>query len=754
MRKLATAAFSFSAAIFLSRYALPYDWLLVCCAIIAVVSIAGLFLRGHARIRAIIILIALAVGFLWSYIYTAAFIKPAWLLDGDYFTVSAVVTGYPSPHTRGYRADVVIRQDTGPPVGARLYYYKETALEPGDIVEFHARFRRTDGVGDGERFDALSSRGVFLAAYVSGNIEVTGSASRIKYLPLRLAEAVADMAVHIFPGDISPLIRALIIGKQDHLNREPELSAVLSAAGIMHIVAISGMHVVFLIGFFGAVVRNRRLLAYVGIPVLFLFMAMTGFTPSVSRAVIMQVFLLSAPLFKRESDGITSLSASLLVLLIANPYSCASAGLQLSFSATLGIILFTDRINSGVSDYLRSKKVTRRKPVKAAITFITSSLATTIGALVFTLPLTIIHFGYVSLIAPITNLLALWAVAFAFPFGLASCILGFISGTIGAVAAYPATLAARYIIAVSRTLASIPYSVVYASNALVMFWLAFVYIMFTTLPALRARARQYLYPACITIILLIAVILISPLTPGARETSVTVLDVGQGLSVAITSGRHSALVDCGSISGEYAGAIAHEFFLNEGRVVIDLLVLTHFHEDHTNGAEFFLSRVKVGALAIPDPQGYYLSEGIISLARKRGTDIIYVTEAMRLTLGELTVMLYPPVGYGDENERGLSVLTLGPVCALITGDMNASAERSLLRYVELPRLDMLVVGHHGSKNSTSEELLGAVRPDIAAISVGYNSFGHPARETLDRLDLFNTAVYRTDETGHVAVRGR
>jgi len=254
--------------------------------------------------------------------------------------------------------------------------------------------------------------------------------------------------------------------------------------------------------------------------------------------------------------------------------------------------------------------------------------------------------------------------------------------------------------------------------------------------------------------LLAAVIMVSPHMPGAGGTSVTVLDVGQGLCVALTSGRHTALIDCGSISGENAGAVAHEFLLSEGRAAVDLLILTHFHEDHVNGAGFFLGRAKVGALAIPDPEGSYLAEDIISLARKRGTDIIYVTEAMIVSLGDMDVMLYPPVGYGDENERGLSVLTLGRLQALVTGDMNASAERSLLRYVELPHIDMLVVGHHGSKNSTSEELLGAVMPDIAVISVGYNSFGHPAGDTLDRLEQYGAAVYRTDETGHITFRGR
>jgi len=156
---------------------------------------------------------------------------------------------------------------------------------------------------------------------------------------------------------------------------------------------------------------------------------------------------------------------------------------------------------------------------------------------------------------------------------------------------------------------------------------------------------------------------------------------------------------------------------------------------------------------IPEPEDSFIAEDIIELARKRGTDIIYVTETLMISLGNARVFLYPPLGAGDENEQGLSVLTLGDVTALITGDMNSSNERSLLRFANLPKLDLLVVGHHGSRHSTSEELLNAVFPDVAVIPVGRNSFGHPAPETLDRLEQAGITIYRTDVSGHVTVGG-
>ena len=754
MRKLAIAAFCFAVAIFISRYFLPHEWLLLFSAGTAVISLSCLFFRGNMRKRMLIAFIAIAVGFAWSWVYTTIFIMPYRELHDEAATVTAVVADYPVVREpRGYRVDASLRKDGIPSVGVRFYYNDEAELKPGDIISVTAKFRRADITDEGDRLDILSSRGLFLTASVSGGINIIGSENGLLHIPKRLAARVAMMIDSIYPEDVSHFMQALLMGKRDELFRDAALSASLSASGIIHIVSISGMHISFLMGFLALVIRSKRLFAFYSLPALIFFMAMTGFTPAVSRAGIMQVFLICAPIFKRESDSITSLSAALLALLAANPYSIASVGLQLSFSATLGIIIFTGKINAAVSDSLRGSKFYKKKIPRTITNFIISSLATTIGALIFTLPLTAIHFGYVSLVAPITNLFTIGAVSLAFPIGLITALLGFITPQFGAAVAFPVAMAARYIIYVARILSSVPYSIVYSSNAYIMLWLAYTYVMFTMLPLLKARARQYIYPICIVLIMLFAVILITPLASTVNADSVTVLNVGQGLSVVITADNYTMVVDCGSLNFINAGEVAHEFIMSLGRTSIDLLAITHYHEDHLNGVEFLLSRVAVSALLIPDPEGSFLAEDIIELARKRGVDIIYVTETLSFMLGETHVFVYPPLGIGCENERGISILTLGNISALITGDMNSTTERALLRHAALPKVDLLVVGHHGSRHSTSDELLYAISPEIAVIPVGRNSFGHPAPEVLQRLKKHGVVVYRSDEDGHVTVYG-
>ena len=176
----------------------------------------------------------------------------------------------------------------------------------------------------------------------------------------------------------------------------------------------------------------------------------------------------------------------------------------------------------------------------------------------------------------------------------------------------------------------------------------------------------------------------------------------------------------------------------------------------TNGAERLLARIDVGTLYMPgepdDSDG--LLEGILAAAERHGTEVVYVSESdLSLTLGGLELTLFKPLEAGDENERGVVALaSIGDFDALVMGDINSSAERELVSTRALPDTELLVVGHHGSKYSTSYELLAAIDAEYAAISVGYNSYGHPTWETLRRLEILGLEVYRTDQNGNITVR--
>ena len=234
-----------------------------------------------------------------------------------------------------------------------------------------------------------------------------------------------------------------------------------------------------------------------------------------------------------------------------------------------------------------------------------------------------------------------------------------------------------------------------------------------------------------------------------------VLDVGQGESVALCSGSEAALVDCGS-SNSYvdAGSVAADALQSAGIRRLSAVIVTHYHADHTNGLTEVLTRLPVDTLYLPDIEDEYgVRDRLVSLAAHQGADVVFVTEPTRIALGEAVLTVYPPLlTTGDLNEQGLTALaTAGDFDLLITGDMAGQTEQLLAQTYPLPDVEVLVVSHHGSRYSSDESFLRAITPDNAVISVGDNSYGHPAEETLRRLQAVGATVWRTDQQGSIRI---
>lgn len=755
MRKLALAALSFSASVFLCQYLLPASWQYFAAAAAAVLALAGLFFRQPSRLRIFIICLSLAVGFLWNTFYANLYLKPASALDGSSAAVSASALSAPEETEYGYKLPVAITQSGAPDIKALLYGFgKAPVIEAGDTLAFTARFKLANAV-HGEKTNAYFAKGVFLMAYTDSGVTVTDLKPSIRYLPAYIADLSKRMVHRIFPDNTRDFMCALLLGDSSGVYSNVVLSSAMSSAGTAHIIAVSGMHLSFLVGFLNLIIKNKRRLAAAAIPAIVLFMAVVGFRPSLARAGIMQVFLLTAPLAGRENDTPTSLSASLMLILLINPYAATSAGLQLSFASVLGITLFSQKLCNRLNGLLRLKWIYRFKSLRYAVRFFIGGFATTIGALAFSVPLTALHFGTVSIIAPLTNLIILLPTALAFTGGMLALLLGFVFAPAGALAAFPATLTARLITDVTTKLSRLPFAALYTASPAAVLWLVYVWSMLLGLWVFRARLRQLLIPACLSGMSLCLLLVGSSLLSTGDRLALTALDVGQGQCIVLTSGKYTAVVDCGSVSGKDAGELLVRHLKAQGRHAVDLLILTHLHTDHTSGVAQVLERMPVSAVAIPAPS---LNSGlspsdIAAPALEKGTQIIYVTENLTAALGDMSLKLYAPVGTSDVNERGVVILaTRGVFDALITGDISSETERRLLGAADFPDIEVLIAGHHGSKHATSNELLRAVTPEIVVISVGYNTYGHPARETLLKLAQAGILTCRTDIDGSVTIK--
>ncbi len=760
MRKLAGFAFAFSAAIFLFQYFLHERWGLYALALPAAVLLACLLLRrrGWARFGAVLSLGAL-LGLGWCLGYAQLVSLPAAALSGTEGEVRILVTDYPSPSAYSYKLPGRLLREEGLPLGVQLYlpYGDEGAeLEPGDELTLRARLLLASEKTEN---DVFASRGTPLFAYARSSYTETGRAqlAALRFLPRRAARAIREKIDAVFPAFAAPFMKAILTGERAELNADTWFSASLRGTGVAHVVAVSGMHVAFLAALLRLLFGRKRLGALLSIPLILAFMAVTGFSPSVVRAGVMQIVLLLASVLRRDYDGPTALALSLMLLLALNPVSVKNAGLQLSFAATLGLMLYCGRLYAvfyapfqGAGRFARRG----RTPVLGRVLrFLCATLSATLSALVFTLPISALYFGTVSLIAPLTNLLAVPLVTLSFTLGAIVTLLAFVWAPAASILAWGPAAPVWLLRAAAGALLRLPFASVSTAGIYVRVWLGFLYAELLLLfcrPGARGKLRLF---ALTNLAVLVCALSLTAAQGRAGKLHGTVLDVGQGQSVLLCSGDRAALVDCGGSLGTNAGDLAAEKLASLWLGKLDYLILTHFHADHANGAAELLRRVRVDTLLCPEPtEEDEAGRELLAFAAERGTAVRFVEgEPLSLPLGAASCTLVPPLVGGEANERGLSLLcSCEDFDCLLTGDMDAETEQRLLAALPLPETEVFVAGHHGSAGSNSVSLLEQCSPAAVIVSVGAdNPYGHPAGEALRRFAAAGAAVYRTDLNGDV-----
>jgi len=736
VRKLVIFVAAFSLSTLLSVYLLSSLAVVISACVCVIGSIGFLFFKGKQRSRYFISCIGLAVGFIYFFVYSSVFVYPAQKLVGVEKYSTATIISFPEDNF----ADAMLDCEDGPDVHISLLCPNgfPEGTEPGDVISADMVFSESTRYYTGVKLYARAEEIIF----TKGN-------SGIQYFGAITAERIKNITKDIFPDDTYPFAKALIIGDKAEFYEDPILDFSFKAAGLSHIVVVSGMHLSFILTLPALFIKNRRRFSLAAIPLILFFMAVCGFSPSVCRAGIMHLCICAANLFNRPPDDYTSLFTSVFIILLFNPYASASVSLQLSFSSVLGIIMFTERISKVLLKPAKSFPAVIAYIYRAVISIFTVSVA----ALIFTTPLCALYFGQVSVIAPIVSIFVLSILSFAFCLCILSCIAGMIFLPVGIAVAGISSVLLRYIMWVAETASKLNIASIYTSNLAAVIWLVGTYLIFIVVFLLKRPAKSYIIPICISIAGFCIMMMIPKLTPSDTSMQTTVLDVGQGQCIIVTSDDMTAVIDCGSSSGEYAGEIAADYLHSRNIDSIDVIILTHYHADHVNGVEYLFKAFDVDVLIAP-PQEDYTSydDKIISVAERRESEILYIESDFEIEMGNAVLSIYQPLFPTGENERCAAVLcTENNYDILVTGDMPAYCELLLLEHADLPDIEVLIAGHHGSSGSSCKTLLTTLKPETAVISVGANSYGHPSDDTLERFSEYGISVFRTDLIGHITL---
>lgn len=695
------------------------------------------------------LLLGFGIGIGYFFAYDAAYTEPIRRLDGQTAELDFVTYNYSQETDFGSSVDCWVKLE-GKQYRVRLYLDSRETVEPWTSFHCKASVRLTT---DGGRSEPTFHRsmGILALCYQRGEMTASpapeGSAGT-------LVKAVAEARLRIlgileeaFDGDTGPFARALLLGDRSDIDYATNTDFRIS--GISHVVAVSGLHVSILFALICRLTSKRRyLLALLGIPAIVVFMALANFTASVTRAGIMQIMMILALCVNREYDPPTALAFAVLAMLAGNPLTASGVGFQMSVGSVAGIFLFYDPISQWIGQRI---PVTKKKPLRRLRAWFLSGVSVTLAAQIVTTPLVAYYYRTISLIGIVTNLAVLWVVSFIFYGVMLVLVLGFFSMGAASAAAWVIGWPIRYVLGTAHLLASVPLAGVFTASVYIMLWLVFCYALI--LVTVFRKDRRPLIALSAAALGLCVSLLLSWSEPLLFDHRVTVLDVGQGQCIILQHRGKTFLVDCGGDYAQDAADIAAETLLSMGIHRIDGLILSHYDADHAGGVPYLMTRIEADTVFLPvTPDEEALQTAVLEAAG--ASRVIYAREDTTITSDGMTITLYAPENPGSDNESCIAVLFQTEKCdTLICNDMSGFRERLLIRRVELPDVEVLVVGHHGSGSSTSEELLDAVRPETAIVSVGENNrYGHPARETLDRLEAAGCEIFRTDLSGDIIYR--
>lgn len=608
-----------------------------------------------------------------------------------------------------------------------LVDYHGLNLEPGQKWRIKTRLKPLRGLRNARGFDLETwafHRGLGAIAYVRSaeSAHMIGQDFHINALRWNIAHTLAD---HI-PSTLLGFAQALVVGDKQNISQQQWQA--LRHTGTNHLMAISGLHiglvaasVYFLCFNLIRCVPNLCLLmpaarwaAACAMCAALAYAALAGFAIPTQRALIMITVVLWDLIRQRPSRPSRVLATSLLAILLWDPLASLSAGFYLSFAAVLCIYWVIHF---------------RRQAKNWLFSLINIQWAVSLGLL----PVLIWSFSQFSLVAPLVNLIVVPLVSFfVVPFLLIASLLLFVSESLAIMLFYPANYFLHWVWSIIEWSAQLPLAEIKLPSLTI---LPLVSLLIGCLLLLSPRG---LPGRSIGLVFLLPVIFPSINGPSEDELWMTVLDVGQGLAIAVETKQHTLVYDTGPPMGKSDGAqsVILPHLQQYKRSHIDLLVVSHGDADHSAGTQSLVSALEVRRTWVGGGWNFPQAEDCIL--------------GKMLVLASLQIrVLGPEVGEAPGNNASCIIkLSFAEHGVLLTGDVEYEGEYPLM--MQDVKAQVLLVPHHGSLTSSSEDFIQAVSPRLAVISSGYlNRFGHPHQQVIRRYLKKGIQLYDTAKEGAI-----
>lgn len=643
-----------------------------------------------------------------------------------------------------FGSQLIATISSGPQAGKRvmLFTNEKVELYSGDVLE-------ADCVLSAPKEE-------YLAYYDQKNIAFSGSvsgfqASENQTLLSPLYQLRKQLLAVIGTGsNEQTLLRAILLGERTGLF-DASFYHSIKVAGLAHLVAVSGAHLVIVTGFVTLLLKKLRVPRKLSVALqtffLMSYVVLVGFPVSCIRAAIMSGVTLFALLAKRRSSSISALGITVMAMVAFDPSVVYQLSFQLSVAATLGIVVFMPLLNEWFQDLFPHVPQFARE-----------SISMTFAALVFSLPISAARFSLVPLLSPLANIVATPYLSLLLMMGFAvMLVVPFVPGLLGLLSVATSGLIAFFFFSAFEAIpfASIPISTTISFAFPLALGLAALLWVWWPRPARHKRAVA----ACSVVLSALVIACCLFLNAGARGDRIVMLNVGQGDSFAFMSGGKTLLVDTGNEAEMLYAALARNNISK-----IDAVLITHPDDDHCGNLQALGGVVEVDQVFIAeglDEIGDAGAKDFVSLVRNMVGEqkVVELNRGDTVQLGMFTFHIIAPVQAEHEGGNEDSIcFNVHIDCdgdgaidwrGFFCGDAEAEVLEELNEEHLLESVDLYKVGHHGSRKAITPELARVLSPKVSLIGVGKNSYGHPTDDALSALESVGSEVYRTDQDGDV-----